>query len=169
MAASTSKIYWPATILLLLYMGLLTQQILFKKTSVRYYKNYFEKSYKRYTIGRGWKKANTVPFKTINMYYKGYERGNTNASYNLLGNLIGFIPLGLLLPWAIPFFRRGWAMLLAALAVPFGYEGAQLTTGLGIFDVDDLLLNGTGAIAGYLVFCIIRLLFTTKKTVTTTA
>jgi glycopeptide antibiotics resistance protein len=151
MPATTSKVYWPATILLLVYIGLLTKQVVFKKNSVRYYKQYFSGEFKRYAISEGWQKANTVPFRTIKMYYKGYKHNNANASYNLLGNLLGFIPLGILLPLALPFFRRWWAFLPAALLVPLGFETLQLITGLGIFDVDDLLLNTAGAVAGYIL------------------
>jgi glycopeptide antibiotics resistance protein len=142
---------WLAIPLLLIYLVLLTSKIVFKKNSVRYYKHYFAREYKHYSVRHGWKKANTVPFRTINMYYKGYQHHNANATYNLLGNLLGFVPLGILLPLALPFFRRWWAMLAAAIIVPVGFEVVQLYTGLGIFDVDDLLLNTIGVVGGYLV------------------
>ena len=145
---------WIAIPVLLVYMALLTSKIVFKKNSVRYYKQYFAREYQHYSVRNGWKKANLVPFRTINMYYKGYQHNDANARYNLLGNLLGFVPLGVLLPLAIPFFRRWWAMLLAALLIPLGFETVQLITGLGIFDVDDLLLNTGGAMAGYIMLCI---------------
>lgn len=153
MQSTYRTLQWLAIPLLLIYLVLLTSKIVFKKNSVRYYKQYFAREYKRYSISNGWKKANTVPFRTIRMYYKGHQQHNENATYNLLGNLLGFVPLGILLPLAIPFFRRGWAMLLAAVIIPLGYESVQLYTGLGIFDVDDLLLNTTGALAGYIILC----------------
>lgn len=157
----TSRIaQWIAIPVLLIYMALLTSKIVFKKNSVRYYKQYFAREYQHYSIRHGWKKANTVPFRTINMYYKGYQHNNTNAAYNLLGNLLGFIPLGLLLPLALPFFKRWWAMLAAAIIIPLGFETVQLITGLGIFDVDDILLNATGALGGYLVVMLGWWLFT---------
>jgi len=151
---ATRILQWFAIPLLLLYLALLASKIVFKKNSIRYYKQYFAREYKRYTIRHGWKKANTVPFRTINMYYKGYQQNNPNARYNLLGNLFGFIPLGILLPLAIPFFKKWWAMLPAAIVIPLGFETVQLITGLGIFDVDDLLLNTTGALIGYILLSV---------------
>lgn len=150
---ATRTLQWLSIPLLLVYMALLTSKIVFKKNSVRYYKQYFAQEYKHYSIRNGWKKANLVPFRTINMYYKGYQHNNANARYNLLGNLLGFVPLGILLPLAIPFFKRWWAMLLAAIIIPLGFETVQLITGLGIFDVDDLLLNTTGTMTGYILLC----------------
>ena len=91
-------------------------------------------------------------FRTINLYKKGLERNNLTAEYNIWGNLLGFVPLGILLPLAIPFFRRWWVMIPAGFLVSLGFECLQLYTGLGVWDVDDLLLNTGGATAGYVLF-----------------
>lgn len=154
MPQSRSIFYWLSAIVLLFYLLLLTKNILFKKGGFRYYKQYFNKEYKYYSVKKGWAKANTVPFRTINLYKKGLERNNLNAEYNIWGNLLGFVPLGILLPLAIPFFRRWWIMLPAGGMLSLGYETAQLATGLGVWDVDDLLLNTVGATAGYVLFLI---------------
>lgn len=103
--------------------------------------------------------ANTVPFHTIRIYKKGLERNNTSAEYNIWGNLLGFIPFGLLLPLAFPWFRHLFKMLLAGFMVSLGYETTQLLTGLGIWDVDDLLLNTAGVLIGFIVFFIGHFLF----------
>jgi glycopeptide antibiotics resistance protein len=153
---------WMALLALLVYLAVLAKYIVFKRDSVRYYKNYFAREYKRYSVKKGWKKANTVPFQTINMYYKGHQRNNKTATFNLLGNLLGFIPFGMLLPLAISWFRRLVPMLSAIVVLSLGFETVQLVTGLGIFDVDDLLLNTTGSLLGYILFCIARL-FTGKQ------
>lgn len=152
MAPARPLLHRIAIVVLLLYSLLLTKEILFKKGGPRYYRQYFERDYKRYSVQQGWKKANTVPFRTIRLFKKGLDRNNVQAEYNIWGNLVGFVPLGILLPLAIPFFRRWWVMIPAGLLVSLGYETTQLLTGLGIFDVDDLILNGTGSLAGYLLF-----------------
>jgi glycopeptide antibiotics resistance protein len=149
---ASRPIQWIAIIALVVYMLVLTKNILFKKGGPRYYKNYFAREYKQYSVSQGWKKANTVPFRTINLYKKGLERHNSNAEYNIWGNLLGFLPLGLLLPLAWPWFRHGLKFLLAGFLVSLGFETAQLLTGLGIWDVDDLLLNTGGAMTGYILF-----------------
>jgi glycopeptide antibiotics resistance protein len=43
--------------------------------------------------------------------------------------------------------------------VSLGFEVAQLVTGIGIFDIDDLILNVTGGIIGYILVWI----FITRK------
>jgi glycopeptide antibiotics resistance protein len=90
------------------------------------------------------------------MYKKGVERNNSNAEYNLLGNFIGFVPFGILLPLFLPWFRHGIKMLLAGFILTLGFETLQLLTGLGVWDVDDLLLNTAGTIAGYILFFILK-------------
>ena len=135
-----------------LYGALLTKNILFKHGNYRYYKNYFNTDYKHYSEKKGWKKANTVPFRTINMYYRNGHIHTDEAKYNLFGNLIGFVPFGILMPLL---FRRMRHLLLTTLAgfgLSFLYEYIQVKTGLGFFDVDDLLLNTAGTLAGYILF-----------------
>lgn len=86
------------------------------------------------------------------MYYRNGRINSDNAKYNLFGNLIGFVPFGMLFPLL---FRRMRHLILTTLA-GFGlsllYEYIQVKTGLGFFDVDDLLLNTAGALAGYILF-----------------
>ena len=43
------------------------------------------------------------------------------------------------------------------------YEYIQVKTGLGFFDVDDLLLNTAGVLAGYLLFWVGRTLWGRKR------
>lgn len=163
MSTTSRPLQWVSCIILLIYLGLLAKNIVFKKDSVRYYKSYFARDYKRYSVSKGWQKANKVPFRTINLYYKGYKKNNTVATYNLLGNLLGFIPFGFLLPLAIPWFRKVIPILAAIIFLSVGFEIVQLYTGLGIFDVDDLILNCTGALAGFILFSIISMIVRTGR------
>src|SRR6185436_7289274 len=92
---------------LLFCMLVLSKYILFKN-SPRYYKHYFAREYKRYTVSKGWEEANLKPFHTIRLFTS--KKVPTEYSYkNIGGNIIGFIPLGLLLPLLFPVLRRfGW-------------------------------------------------------------
>ena len=83
---------------------------------------------------------------------------------NLLGNLFGFIPFGFLVPVLLPWFRHGFKILLAGFLLSLGYEATQLSLGLGIFDVDDLILNTAGSFIGYAIFFIAGLATRTGKT-----
>jgi glycopeptide antibiotics resistance protein len=82
---------------------------------------------------------------------------------NLLGNLLGFIPFGFLLPLLMPFFRNIVKILLAGFLLSLGYETVQLVFGLGIFDVDDLILNTTGVLIGFIIFILTYFFFRTVK------
>jgi glycopeptide antibiotics resistance protein len=44
--------------------------------------------------------------------------------------------------------RNGFKILIAGFLISLGYETMQLLTGLGVFDVDDLILNTAGAFVG---------------------
>ena len=71
------------------------------------------------------------------------------AIVNLVGNIIMFVPLGFGLPWAHPRLRRFFRTLLLSAGIILLVELVQLVTLLGRCDVDDLILNLIGALAGY--------------------
>jgi len=142
-------------ILFLGYLAVLTKNILFKKNP-RYYKNYFQTEYKHYKIKDGWQQANTKPFSTIRLFYNSKRMNTEYKKNNLLGNIIGFIPFGFLLALLIPWFRNGFKILFAGLLFSLGYEMMQLLFGLGVFDVDDLILNTTGSFIGFIIFLLVR-------------
>jgi len=136
-------------LLLLACLAVLARFILFKK-SPRYYKNYFRREFVNYKISDGKKKANLVPFKTIKLM----QSDRLSEEYridNIAGNIVGFIPLGILFPLLFVGLRRLWRTTFVVFLVSLGFEVTQLVTGIGIFDIDDLILNVTGGIIGYLL------------------
>ncbi|MEP6597471.1 MAG: VanZ family protein [Ginsengibacter sp.] len=149
-------------IIFLIFLALLTKNILFKKNP-HYYRNYFQREYKYYKVEDGWKNANTKPFSTIKLFYNSRRLNTEYKQNNLLGNLLGFVPLGLLLPLVLPWFRNGFKILFGGFFISLGYEVTQLVTGLGVFDVDDLILNTAGTLLGYILFLILRLMLVDKK------
>ena len=142
-------------LIFVLYLLLLTKNILFKKGPA-YYKNYFQHEYKHYSWREGWKHANKVPFSTINLFYNSRHMDSEYRQNNLLGNLLGFMPFGILLPLLLPWFRHFFKILFAGFLLSLGYECTQLFFGLGIFDVDDLILNTAGASLGGITFLVGR-------------
>ena len=149
-------------ILLLVFLMVLTKVILFKG-SPRYYKNYFKTTYHHYKIKEGIKKGNFVPFATIKLF-SGSQRMRTEYKVeNLLGNVLIFIPLGFLLPLLIKRFRNTWLILMAGFFLSVFYECFQLVTGIGVFDVDDMLLNTLGTAIGVIIFWIIKKIFPTNS------
>lgn len=148
-------------VLLLTCLLILSKYILFKK-SPRYYKNYFNREYRQYKVKEGWAKANLTPFSTIRIFSS--RRVTTEYSYkNIGGNIIGFVPLGILLPLLFGRCRNFFLLTGAVFFTSLSFETLQLLLGTGVFDVDDLILNTAGGIAGYLLFIIAGLLIPQRK------
>ena len=78
---------------------------------------------------------------------------------NLLGNILLFIPLGFLLPLLVKRFRNIFLIVLVGFLLSVFYECTQLLTGIGIFDVDDMLLNTFGTLVGAVIFHILKKIF----------
>lgn len=106
-------------------------------------------------------KVNLVPFQTINIYI-GQLGGpiHTIALYNLLGNILLFIPFGFFFP-SIWLKCNSWAkMLLIALCIPFFIEATQYFIGRSV-DVDDVILNTLAIIIGYILYIIFSFILKT--------
>jgi len=144
------------------FLILLTKNILFKK-SPRFYKNNFKSEYRRYSVKQGWEKANTKPFSTIKLFYNSRNLNPEYKQDNLWGNLLGFVPVGFFLTILIPFFRKGIYVLLAGFCLSLCFEMAQLIFGLGIFDVDDIILNTAGCFSGYIIYWVFNKTFRLQK------
>jgi glycopeptide antibiotics resistance protein len=88
-----------------------------------------------------------VPFKTILPYLLGHK-GLIIAGINLVGNIAVLVPFGFLLPLA---FRNMTWKKSAALAAVVGLaiESMQAALRVGIFDIDDVILNALGVMVGY--------------------
>ena len=71
-----------------------------------------------------------------------------HARNQMLLNALAFVPLGLLLVWHAQKREKGARLYWLALLLPLGIELIQFATGLGFFDLDDLLLNSLGAAWG---------------------
>ena len=141
--------------LLVCCLLLLTKYILFKR-SPHYYKNYFAHEYSRKVIRDGWKHANLKPFSTIYLFYRSKRLREEYKYINIGGNIIGFVPLGILLPALFLSLRNLWKIALISFCISLLFETTQLLTGLGSFDVDDMILNTTGGILGYILFFLLR-------------
>lgn len=93
--------------------------------------------------------ANFVPFATVGVYAAALP--SAYAVRALAGGIVGFVPLGALLPAAFP--QLGAARTLAiGLIVQVAIEVAQVLFAIGFFDIDDLILGMIGVVAGYLIW-----------------
>lgn len=97
---------------------------------------------------------NLVPFRSIAPQLKYITEWWSLK--NIIGNIILFIPLGFLVPLvyikAQRFYKTFIIIFLSVLLI----ESFQLFTMLGVFDIDDIILNCTGGIIGYFLFYILK-------------
>lgn len=108
---------------------------------------------------------NLVPFQEIKRFWNYRDQLGILSFTNLVGNVAVFIPFGFFEAVASRhrnFLRTTLDGFLLSLII----EIFQLVTKVGCFDVDDLLLNTSGAVLGYVIFIIcnaIRRMYGTKR------
>lgn len=86
---------------------------------------------------------------------------------NLAGNIILFVPFGVLLPLA---FRVERLTIVYGCAASILAEIIQLAFAMGAADIDDVILNTLGAVIGYVAYRIInRCIKNREKMLTFTA
>lgn len=98
---------------------------------------------------------NLRPFHTIDRFIWVICHGQNadqrwRAWVNLLGNLVLFLPWGILMPMLFPAMKRAFLFLLCTLGTIATVELSQYGTHLGVCDIDDLILNFIGAFAGWI-------------------
>lgn len=114
---------------------------------------FFAENFGRTSFSRGYR-YNVSPFTEIRRFYSLILRDifNYKAWLNLAGNVAAFIPFGIFFPM-IRIRSTGMTnTVIAAFAFSMLIETIQLVTRLGVFDVDDLILNTLGGLFGYLLY-----------------
>ena len=97
---------------------------------------------------------NFVPFKTIGSYLNG-NYGWLIGGLNLLGNIIALMPVGFLA--AVTYNHLSWKFfLLLAVIAGLAIECTQALLHVGIFDIDDIILNGIGVLIGFWILIGLR-------------
>ena len=104
------------------------------------------------------------PFKTINNFIAVIRSDPDHPDYflcftNMFGNTLLFIPAGMLLPKLYGKWRPFLKFFIKAALLIALIETIQLFALLGIFDVDDIILNVLGMSFGYFLY----FLFMRKK------
>ena len=118
-----------------LYMGIMTY---FLFLGERYGNPYNEYHY------------NLVLFQEIRRFIVYREHvGTASFLLNVGGNIFAFSPFGVFLPLLSGQMKKWWKVLLLSFEVTLCIECVQLLTRLGVFDVDDLLMNTLGGLSGY--------------------
>ena len=100
---------------------------------------------------------NLVPFREMKRCIRYWEiLGPISAGVNLFGNVAVFMPFGFLLPMFRDSLQKWYRTTALSLLFSLSIETLQLLTRRGSFDVDDLILNTLGGLAGYWCFLIFR-------------
>jgi glycopeptide antibiotics resistance protein len=100
---------------------------------------------------------NLVPFREIRRFIKYREIVGWKAFFvNIIGNIIAFVPFGMLMPRLSGRMKHWYLVTLLALEFSFAVEVVQLVLKLGCFDVDDLILNTVGGLIGYVIYVCMR-------------
>ncbi|RYY31616.1 MAG: VanZ family protein [Chitinophagaceae bacterium] len=133
-----------------MYACILIKMILFKRPP-GYYLQHFLHNYDLKMIEANFRRANLIPFTTIMLFIKS-KLSMRDIVGNVLGNIVGFIPFGILVPMLFPRLSRLFRTLMAAFLLSVAFEVLQLIFVLGSFDVDDLMLNTAGAAIGYYIY-----------------
>lgn len=105
---------------------------------------------------------NFVPFKSISQMM---QVGNiTIILRNILGNIILLSPLGFFIPLLFKRTRKISSILIIGLLCSSGIELAQylISAVIGytykITDIDDIILNTIGVLAGFVLFKLVKIL-----------
>jgi len=95
---------------------------------------------------------NLMPFDTIKQYIVNFRYYNFDIVFkNLLGNIVLFIPIGIIAPLLNTRLLKWVPLILFTFLLIFCVELAQMLLRVGSFDVDDIILNTLGAAIGLLM------------------
>lgn len=87
--------------------------------------------------------ASTIDFVSKSLFWK-------DIIINLVGNIVMFIPFGFL-GWVFPKLNHYKALIINFVFVLIIVESMQYFTRLGVFDIDDILLNSIGVSIGFYI------------------
>lgn len=147
---------WPMlTIFLVIIISARIANILINKEKFVFYKEFLALVFIIYVLmlfelvtnkdlgGRG---VNLVPFKEI----LRYDFNSELFKYNVIGNLVMFLPFGYFISNYVNAKKVPQIFLLSAIA-SLTIELVQLQIGRA-FDIDDVILNIIGGICGFLIY-----------------
>ena len=78
---------------------------------------------------------------------------------NIFGNILAFMPYGFMLPLLNKAYRKFYLITILSILFSLVIETAQLLLRVGVFDVDDILMNSIGGILGYVIFLIVHAVY----------
>ncbi|GGE59749.1 VanZ family protein [Priestia taiwanensis] len=143
-----------------IYLLILTKLVLLKYVSIFDVISRFNEL-KQAGINSG--STNFVPFRTIHSYLFRDNLPTYISFENIVGNIIGFMPFGFLLPVLFKKMLCATKIMIATFLLSLIYEVLQYILILGSFDVDDLILNTLGGLLGYISLRFVQRMIRNKK------
>lgn len=147
---------WPMlTIFLVVIISVRIAYILINKEKFVFYKEFMTLVFVIYALmlfelvtnrDLGGSGINLIPFKEI----MRYDFNSELFKYNVIGNLVMFMPFGYFVSNYIKAKKIYQITILSAIA-SFTVEFVQLQIGRA-FDIDDVILNIIGGICGFLIY-----------------
>jgi glycopeptide antibiotics resistance protein len=101
-------------------------------------------------MSRQFQKGNLIPFKEIS---RTFHDISSHGLINLVGNFAIFMPYGILLGLMLRNQKISFIdTFILSLGLSLILECAQALFSIGRFDVDDLILNSSGGLIGFITF-----------------
>ena len=100
-----------------------------------------------------WFRLNLIPLvETFRMLTDGWVVAY--SWYQVIANILVFVPLGFLTPFLFKSLTKWWHILLVGFSGSLLIEGLQILTPRNIVDIDDIIFNTWGAMVGYIVYLV---------------
>ncbi len=106
------------------------------------------------TIGSYFSQSNLIPFKTVWDYISKLNENRIDSDIvikNIAGNFIVLFPMGCFLPCMFKRMRKFKNTLAVCFMVVLTFELLQPLLRVGFFDIDDFILNLSGASLAFLI------------------
>ena len=95
---------------------------------------------------------NIVPIKENINTFMHSETGMRNSLRNIIGNILVFMPLGFFIPLLFDKFNNLKKVLKVGCLSSLAIELSQLFVGSNVCDIDDVIYNTLGALAGFICY-----------------
>jgi len=112
----------------------------------------------------GIRRYNLYPFKTIVDYFMNSRQYSFDVLFiNLAANIVTFIPLGFFASLLFKRFSNIITVVVFSTITITVIETLQFVFNVGVFDIDDIILNTLGCIVGFTLYKIIKWILGKQK------
>ena len=111
-------------------------------------------------------KVNLIPFATVKLFINAYRNSNLDTTFimqNILGNFFAFMPFAFFIPAIFKKINSSFRFFVVISLGVIIIELLQIVFLTGSADIDDFILNTTGAMVAYFVLNIKKVKRTINK------